>query len=251
MRWTVRDVADMFQVSENIIARWVRNEGLPANNVCGELRFNVMSVLEWVSVHDKPISDRFVQALEGVTGQTSNLADALERGGIVQRVVGPDKPALAREIVAELTLPERADRQAFESILLSRKDLGLSPIGDGVALPRPDSPLIVPHAQPAVTLYFLQATLPLDNGKTLPTDGDKRLPLDKPNGRGIDTLFLFVCPTVGCHLSLLARLEAALQDLEFRDLVKRRHAHDHIFRAAHRLQPVASSSIYEPVLRSD
>jgi hypothetical protein len=47
---------------------------------------------------------------------------------------------------------------------------------------------------------------------------------------------LLVAPTVGCHLSLLARLGAALHDLEFRDLVKRRHSHDHIFRAAHRLQ---------------
>ena len=62
-------------------------------------------------------------------------------------------------------------------------------------------------------------------------------------------MFVFVCPTVGCHLSLFARLELALQDLEFRDLVKRRHAHEHIFRAAHRLQSVASS--YDPVLRSD
>ncbi len=219
MRLSVRDVAEMFQVSENTVARWVRNDALPASNAGGEFRFNVMQVLEWATLHDVTISEGFVQVLDGDAQSVPSLADALEAGGILHRVSGPDKAAAAQEIVEALVLPSTFDRESLLAMLLGRENLGCSLVGDGIAIPHPRFPLILPLARPAMTLCFLQTPL-------VASQAPKRM---------IDTLFLLVAPTVSCHLSLLARLEAALHDLEFRDLIKRRHSHDHIFRAAHRL----------------
>ena len=235
MKWNVRDLADMFDVSENTIARWVRAEGFPANNVCGEPRFNVLDVLEWTSARQSPVGERFIRSLEAALGETHSLAEALERGGIVQRVTGADNSAVLHEAIAELVLPDALDRTALAQAMLARKHLGLCLLADGVAGPCPSAPLVVPGAKPALTLYFLQ----------------KPLRLDQPRAPPVEAMFLLVSPTVGCHLSLVARLAAAVQDPDFRDLVKRRHAHDHIFRAAHRLQPAASSTLFEHAARSD
>jgi len=192
---------------------------MPANNVGGEFRFNVMQVLEWATLHDVTISEGFVRVLDDDVQSVPSLAEALEAGGILHRVSGVDKAAAAQEIVEALVLPPGFDRESLRTTLLGRENLGCSLVGDGIAIPHPRFPLIMPVARPAMTLCFLQT--PLVASQT-------------PK-RTIDTLFLLVAPTVGCHLSLLARLGAALHDLEFRDLIKRRHSHDHIFRAAHRL----------------
>jgi PTS system nitrogen regulatory IIA component len=117
-------------------------------------------------------------------------------------------------------LPPSFNRDALQTLLLSREYLGGCPVGDGIAIPHPRFPLIVPLARPAMTLCFLLTPMAIG-------------PSPK---RTIDTLFLLTAPSVSCHLALVARLGAALQDLEFRDLIKRRNARDHIFRAAHRLQ---------------
>jgi nitrogen PTS system EIIA component len=226
MRLSVREVAEMFRVSENTVARWVRSDSLPANSVGGEFRFSVMQVLEWATLHDVTISEGFVHVLDGDAPAVPNLAEALEAGGILHRVSGPDKAAIAKEIVEALVLPPGFDRESLRTMLLARDNLGCSPIGDGIAIPHPRFPLILPLERPAMTLCFLQNPLSSSESPT----------------RTIDTLFLLVSPTVSCHLSLLARLGAALHDLEFRDLIKRRHSHDHIFRAAHRLQNFQADS---------
>ncbi len=220
MHLSVHDVAVMFQVSENTVTRWLRNEGLPGNNVGGEFRFNIAQVLQWVAARGVPNNAGLVRALEENQHEPPNLAEALYAGGILQRVAGPDKRSAIHEILQALVLPADADRGQLQSILMARENLGLCLLGDGVGIPSPSFPLIMPRSKPAMTLCFLQ--------KPLTCDGSQ--------ARTLDTIFLLVSPTMHSHLSLVARLAAALQDLEFRDLIKRRHSHDHIFRAAHRLQ---------------
>lgn len=222
MRLSVRDVSEMFRVPESRVTDWVRSEGLPANNVGGEFRFNVMQVLEWASTREVIGSEGFVQVLDEDGLDSPSLAEALEAGGILPRVAGADKTAAVRDIVDALVLPAGFERETLVALLLSRHNLGCSLVGDGIAIPHPRFPLILPVARPAMTLCFLQTPLALT--------------AERGSRRTIDTLFVLVSPTVFGHLSLLARLGAALHDLEFRDLIKRRHAHDHIFRAAHRLQ---------------
>lgn len=222
MRLSVRDVAEVFGVPESTVTGWVRNDGLPANRVAGEFRFHEMQLLEWASAREAIISDGLVRSLDDHGAASPSLAEALETGGILPRVAAPDKLSAVREIVKALVLPARFERQALETLLLSRPTLGCSLVGDGIAIPHPRFPLVLPQARPAMTLCCLQAPW------TVPSERGPR--------QTIDTLFLLVSPTVYCHLSLVARLGAALHDLEFRDLVKRRRAHAHILRAAHRLQ---------------
>lgn len=47
MQLTMRDVGEMFKVSEGTVTRWIRQQGLPAQRVAGQFRFNRVEVLDW------------------------------------------------------------------------------------------------------------------------------------------------------------------------------------------------------------
>ena len=219
MQLNVRDVASILRVPENAIYRWVRSENLPASNVCGEYRFNPAELVEWASVRDLDISPEFLQNADVRSQDTPNLAAALRSGGILPRVSGQDKAAAVEEIVQALLLPDGFDRTLLVEALLAREAVGCTEVGDGIAIPHPRYPLILPVAQPALTLCFLQPPLVLTGRE----------------GTGVEMLFLLVSPTMRAHVCLVARLASALHDVEFRELIKRRGSHDHIFRAAERL----------------
>src|SRR5262249_20657782 len=91
---------------------------------------------------------------------------------------------------------------------------------EGLALPHPRYPVVLPVAQPFVTLAFLARPVPYD-----------------PAGRQpVHTLFALVSPTVRTHLALLARLASALRDPTFRDAVRQQRPADEILEQARRLE---------------
>lgn len=222
MRLSVRDVAEILGVPENTVTGWVRNDALPADSVGGEFRFNAMQLLEWASTRDVVVSDALIQLLDEDGAASPSLAQALQVGGILPRVAGQDKISALSEIVDALVLPATFDREALTTLLLSRPNLGCSLTSDGIAIPHPRYPIILPLSRPTMTLSLLQTPLPVA--------------AERGPRRTIDALFLLVSPTVCCHLSLVARLAAALGDQEFRDLIKRRSAPDHVFRSVQRLE---------------
>lgn len=212
----IRDVAEALHVPEKAVLRWVHSEGMPATNASGEYRFNILEVVEWVARRPVNLPAQLLPVTAGENDRS--LAAALERGGILTKVASRSREDVVHQIVQALLLPAAFSTDPIEQVFASRGDLGLRSVGDGIAIPHASTPIILPDARPALTLCFLDAPL------TLAADAQA------------DALFVLVSPTVRLHLVLLMHLACALHDLEFRDLVKRRAAPDHIFRAAHRLQ---------------
>ena len=59
MQLSVRDLAKIFGVSENVVYRWVSNDHLPAEEINGQFRFNQAQVLEWATVRKLEMSPSF------------------------------------------------------------------------------------------------------------------------------------------------------------------------------------------------
>jgi PTS system nitrogen regulatory IIA component len=208
----------MFKVSEGTVTRWIRHQGLPAQRVAGQFRFNRVEVLDWavenrIQVETSPVE----QPVD--TPPCVSLAEALEAGGIHYKLPGEDRETALGAVVARLSLPEDFDRQLLLRLFLAREALGSTAVGDGVAIPHVRHPIVLHVPRPLVTLCFLK----------------RPVAYHAPDGKPVRVLFSLISPTVAAHVQLLARLSQALHDPGFRASVVGAKPREVILREARRV----------------
>src|SRR2546423_4352345 len=104
MELTIRDLTKLLNVAEYTIPRWIKQRGLPAQQVGGQYRVNRAELLEWATTNNVPVSvelfDHFAADSQSV------LANALEAGGIHYQLPDTNKCEALRSLVQVLPLPE-------------------------------------------------------------------------------------------------------------------------------------------------
>jgi PTS system nitrogen regulatory IIA component len=198
---SVKDSAQLLDVSEKTIYRWIRKEEIPFFRVNDQYRFNRMELLEWATSRRVHISPEIYSEPED--GPLPTVSSALETGGVFYRIGGTDISSVLREVVNVLRLPEEVDRDYLHQVLLAREELGSTGLGDGIAIPHVRSPIVLHVNRPTLTLCFLET--PVDF-KSL-------------DGKPVDTVFTIVSPTVRAHLHLLSRLAFCLRDPELKKVL--------------------------------
>ncbi len=205
MKITVRDAARMFDAPERTIERWIREDGMPHHRVHGQYRFHAAELLDWATRRGIRLAEE-PPASARLGAPRAKLAEALERGGIHYDVPAADRDALLRWVSDRLPVADEADRDLLYEVLLARETLGSTGVGDGIAIPHVNTPVVVSVDHPVVSLCLLAR--PIDFGA-----------IDK---KPIDTVFTLAVPNHRAHLALLARLSAVLHDRDFRRALKER-----------------------------
>lgn len=219
MQLTVKDVADLLNISEKTVYRWIDDRKLPGYRLSGQYRFNRAELLEWATANRLNVSPRIFAEPEGGASTLPQLSEALEAGGIFYRLAGRDKPSALRSVVNVLRLPDKVDREFLLEVLLAREALESTAIGEGIAIPHVRNPIVLHVAKPLVTLCFLDA--PVDFAAL--------------DGKPVHTLFTLISPTVKAHLHLLSRLAFALRDPNFKSLIVRQASQDEILSGARQI----------------
>jgi excisionase family DNA binding protein len=130
MRLVLKDIADLFNVSESTVHKWIRDRGLPNRRVRSNLVFNRMEVLEWATETGKRVSPKIAEPLCDPQLRPS-LIDALTVGGVHYGIAGGDVRTVVASIVGVLNLPNDTERELLRRVLPARKSLGFVRIGDG------------------------------------------------------------------------------------------------------------------------
>ena len=219
MQITVRDVAELLNVSEKSVYRWITEGSLPAYRVSGQYRFNRAELLEWATAKKINVSPKIFEETDGAGGALPDLLDAVQSGGIYYRLGGKDKESVLRGIVEILRLPDDVDREFLLQVLLAREALESTAIGDGIAIPHVRNPIVLHVPRPTVTLCFLEK--PVDVGAL--------------DGQPVQALFSLISPTVRAHLHLLSRIAHVLRDQEFKALIQRQASREELVEALRRL----------------
>ena len=223
MELTIREAAAIFDVPEGRIYRWIHDDDLPARNVNGQLCFSRTELLEWATIHRVKFSPDLFRDPSRARPTGAGLLEALQIGGIVAGLRGSDKQEVLREVVERLRLPGDFDRSILHELFLAREAAGSTAVGDGIAIPHPRYPVVLPEGRPMLTLFLLER--PVDFGA-----------LDR---QPVHTLFVLVSPTIRAHLSMLARIACALRDEQFRTILKRRGSTEEILREVQRVEDSA------------
>ncbi|MDP3178030.1 MAG: PTS sugar transporter subunit IIA [Spirochaetaceae bacterium] len=211
MQLSVKDAANILNVSEKTIYRWIKQKTIPAYQINEQYRFNRVELLEWATsqrIHVSP--DIFKEEGDASGIPLPKLSEALKAGGVAYRVGGTDMSSVLRAVVDVLHLPEEVDREFLYQVLLARETLGSTGIGDGLAIPHVRNPVVLHVSKPTVTLCFLENPI------------DFKAIDDKP----VDTLFTLISPSVRAHLHLLSRLGFVLRDPGVKEALRSRASRD-------------------------
>jgi PTS system nitrogen regulatory IIA component len=225
MKLTVRDVARMLNVSEDVVYRWIREENIPVHRVSEHYRFHRAELLEWATSRGIRVSSEEFRSPIGNGTDQPRLSKALELGGVHRGVEGSSPESVLRAVVRLMPI-EDEDRDLIHDFLVAREALGSTGVGDGIAIPHVRNPVVLQVTHPVVTLCFLAQ--PVD--------------FHAIDGQPVHTIFTLVTGTIRSHLYLLSRLSAALHDERFKGAVLRRAPSEEIVAAATRLE----ASLSEP-----
>jgi len=220
MKLTVRDAAQILNVSEKTIYRWIKQGVIPAYQISDQYRFNRAELLEWATSRRINVSPEIFAEPNGGEVPPPSLSEAVRMGGVHYRVGGTDKASVLHAVVDMIKLPEEVDREFLYQVLLAREALGSTGLGEGIAIPHVRNPIVLHLSRPLVTLCFLER--PVDFGAI--------------DGQPVTTLFTLISPTVRAHLHLLSRLGYALRDPDFKNAILKQASRDEILEALRRVE---------------
>ena len=111
MQLNVRDLTKLLNVTESTIPRWIKQRGLPAQQVGGHYHVNRAELLEWATANNVKVALELFNHFEANAETLPRLVEALEAGGIHYQLQDTDKCQALRALVQVLPLPEGMDRE--------------------------------------------------------------------------------------------------------------------------------------------
>lgn len=198
----IKDVAELLNVSETTIRRWLTDRKLqmPAYRFKNQYRFSLIEIEDWVLKHklgqhanpqeeNKPSAER--ESLLLTTGGVKqySLFRAIHKGAILFDVPGNTKEDVIRNAMKRIARDLNLDAEIISDLLLDREKLQSTGLGNGIGLPHTRDYLLNTHNDLVVVVF-----------------PEKPIQYDSLDGKPVHTLFfLFACDDKR-HLHLLAKI---------------------------------------------
>lgn len=200
----IKDVADLLNVSETTIRRWLVDGKIPAYRINHQYRFNRLEIEDWVmgqkldkGNHNTANLNNHTAAHtpEENTSQTTrgskqfSLYRALHKGGIFYDIPGTTKEEIIRATMKRLAGELNLDAEVISELLLDREKLQSTALNNGIAIPHTRDFLLNAHHD-MVAVVFLKH--PIEYGAL--------------DNKPVHTLFFLFASDDRRHLHLLAKI---------------------------------------------
>lgn len=204
----IKDVAELLNVSETTIRRWLSDGKIPAYRINHQYRFSRTEIENWVISHklsnNHDISP-FQEIVEDVTQaqeilgkggiQQYSLYRAIHKGGVFHDVPGNTKEEVLKAAMKMLAKNLNLDADVLTDLLLDREKLMPTTLNHGIGVPHTRD-FLLNAAYDVVTVAF----------------PEKPIAYGALDGQPVHTLFfLFACEDKR-HLHLLAKIAHLAND---------------------------------------
>lgn len=217
----IKDVAELLNVSETTIRRWLADGKIPAYRINHQYRFSRNEIEDWVmnfklGQHqaNNPFSEQIAAkapAEKIATPQIKSgskqfsLYRALHKGNVILDVPGHNKEDVIRTTMKIMAQDLNLDADVLTDLLLDRERLQPTALNQGIGIPHTRDFLLNAHYD-VVTIAFPQ----------------KPIAYGALDGKPVHTLFfLFACDDKR-HLNLLAKIAHLTSQPETLDLLQRK-----------------------------
>jgi nitrogen PTS system EIIA component len=199
----IKDVADLLNVSETTIRRWLADGKIPAYRINHQYRFSRVEIEDWVMGHkigkvqgelpfvakatEESSSDSKHKTKSG--NKQFSLYRAIHKGDVIHHVPGNTKEEVIRTTMKKVAKDLNLDSDFLTDLLLDREKMQPTALNHGIGIPHTRDFLLDAYND-VVTIAFL----------------DKPIPYGALDGKPVHTLFfLFACEDKR-HLHLLAKI---------------------------------------------
>ncbi len=202
----LRDVAQLLDVSEDTVRRWISNSKIPYYRLNQQYRFSRSEIESWVlNCRQKEEFSPFSEEGKSRLGTHQfGLYRAIHKGGVYFDVEGDTKEEVIRASVQRIATDLHLDAEVITELLLDREKLMPTALSNGIAVPHTRD-FLLEESFDVVAVVFPKK--PIEYGAL--------------DGRPVHTLFfLFACDDKR-HLHLLAKLAHLSSTPENISLLKR------------------------------
>lgn len=190
----LKDVAELLNVSESTIKRWISDGKIPYYRLNQQFRFSRSEIENWVlsCKRDGDFSPFGVEeegGQERLGTQQFGLYRAIHKGGVYSQVEGDTKEEVIRTAMKQIARNLHLDAEVITDLLLDREQLMPTALANGVGVPHTRD-FLLQESYDVIAVVFPKK--PIEYGSL--------------DGKPVHTLFfLFACDDKR-HLHLLAKL---------------------------------------------
>ncbi len=212
----LQEVAALLGLSDQVIARWVRQGNIPCLGTGSNPVFDEQEIRKWARNHNMVLGP----GVSSTEKAQVSLAQAMREGGVVAGIQGMDIPRVLESLVNTAPIPGGIDRAVLLLRLLEREKLASTGLGHGVAVPHPRIPLEDTPPYPLVTTAFLDTPIDYESVDRVP----------------VSVLCMIISPSPKVHLHLLSRLGHCFRDNAFLSFLQSRPEPEALFEEVQRLE---------------
>ncbi len=205
----VKQAAELLNVSDKTIYRWVSAGQVPFYRVGAQYRFSRQELLAWAA------AGRSVAAAEDGEPIALSLEKGLRAGGIFYRVGGGTVREVLAQMLELVRLPAGIDPARVLERLYEREQLTTTGVGDGIAFPHCRDLALPGLAAPIVALGFLEQ--PVDFAS-----------IDR---KPVEIVFVLLSPTARASIRMMSRLAYAIRQAAVQRLLHDRGSREALLAA--------------------
>lgn len=191
----IKDVAELLNVSETTIRRWLVEGKIPAYRLNHQYRFSRTEIESWVMSQKlgKTLAlnagEKEVPSAKKGGSQQFSLFRAINNGSVLFNLPGSHKDDVIRSATNKLAETLDLDGGVLADLLLDREGLQSTGVGNGIAIPHTRDYLLTTHTD-VVAIAF----------------PEKHLNYGAIDGKPVHTLFFLLASDDKRHLHLLAKI---------------------------------------------
>jgi nitrogen PTS system EIIA component len=192
----IRDVAELLNISETTVRRWLVDGKIPAYRLNRQYRFSRSEIEDWlmqqkldVAFSQKQEKTDQEEPLRQASNLQFSLYRAIYRGEVLEDMPGFSKEEIFRHTMENMATRFDLDAGVLTDLFLDRERMMPTTLGHGIGVPHTRDFLLNTHYDVIEVVY---PNCPLDYGAL--------------DGEPVHTLFFLFASEDRHHLNLLAKL---------------------------------------------
>ncbi len=201
----IRQLADLMEVNEKQIMKWIKDKKMPVSTRKEHYTFNKTEVSNWVIKNNIKVAKSFF-SFDDKPNDTIKLSEIISSTGIYYNIKGGSADDVLNNALKTVDMPQSINIDTAIKSFIDREKMMSTAVGRGVALPHSRSPIVSEIADERVAICFLEKAI--DYGAI--------------DGSMVHTLFLILSSNPKRHLEMLSKISFLLQQDDFIKMLENR-----------------------------